>query len=894
MSAAGRRVFTADGLEVRLGALIKSGGAGSVYHVADAPAQVAKLYHPHVDRAYYAGKITAMLAMSPKLPALQLGDEHVVQLAWPQAALHDPDGAFLGFLMPTIDFAATSELECVLQERQARALDLPTGLGAKVTLAANLATVLAELHRQRHYMVDLKPVNLRFYRHSLYLALLDCDGFSIQGDGERYTAQQVTPDYLAPEFHVRGLTGPGEPAQDRFALAVVVFQLLNFGIHPFTGRPRSEGVPTDIPGRIAGRWYGYGLFPHAELEASPASGHAAMPGELRELFDRAFDGPGDQRPSANTWSELLRGYAQRTTRLMVVCASDASHQHFTGQPCAACARTQMLADVQRAAASIPKRSSIAKGVPRELRKAAPKPAKPAPAAAKPVATKVKPTAKGAAPAPAPGLPGTPSANYAAVLAAAQARAAQATVPPAPVPVPTKQQLWQQQQQRHAARTGGRPGAFVPPVSMPRKWPHSFKQATRPWVFILVGSIWLANAIAYYAGWLDPDSPQTVAADSTAPWPATADWSTVRWRLPDAPERESFRSEMERIAGAVARSDAKVYAQQMRIVRASAYARRAIPATREADATGRDPYDSRASYLQGREMLRQGNLPSAEQAFIEAVWAEPDNADAWMAYGLLRTVTQKELYGGAIAVALLLEPNAERGRLRRIEATNELGPELGLTPVGVESALAAAEAQVRLMPALPAEASVASHVAGETVARDVRAATTKLQKAKLDEVAIYAALGDRPSFERELDRLRAAARAGDPAPGASTGSSRPDRSMHAYNMGEAALQSYNAVSAQRHFIEALRLDPDNVGAWKMYGLMQADTSTASGAIAVSMLLEHDPANALERPEDKRRQLPYVLHVSRRDAGLLFSKADQMVKRLRAQSPRPDPTGASTPR
>ena len=98
---------------------------------------------------------------------------------------------------------ATSELEYILQERQARAAHLPTGLGAKVTLAANLAAVIAELHRQGHHVIDLKPVNLRFYRQSLYMAMLDCDGFSIQGRGERFAADQVTPDYLAPEFQGR-------------------------------------------------------------------------------------------------------------------------------------------------------------------------------------------------------------------------------------------------------------------------------------------------------------------------------------------------------------------------------------------------------------------------------------------------------------------------------------------------------------------------------------------------------------------------------------------------------------------------------------------------------------------------------------------------------------------
>jgi len=186
-------------------------------------------------------------------------------------------------------------------------------------------------------------VNLRFYPDALYMAMLDCDGFSIQGHGERFAAPQVTPDYLAPEFHVRALTEAGEHAQDCFALAVVVFQLLNFGIHPFTGRPAHARVPTDLPGRIAGRWYAYGRAPHGAMEPVPTSGHAAMPGEVRALFDRAFTGDASTRPTAREWADLLRGYAERARGRLLVCARDAQHQHFAGAPCAACGRDQVLA-----------------------------------------------------------------------------------------------------------------------------------------------------------------------------------------------------------------------------------------------------------------------------------------------------------------------------------------------------------------------------------------------------------------------------------------------------------------------------------------------------------------------------------------------------------------------
>lgn len=349
--AYGQHVHCSDGRRLRLGPMLKAGGAGSIHLLPESPHQVAKLYHRHMDTAEYEQKIEAMLALSPEMPDIHEAGRRYVQIAWPQAALRDARGRFLGFVMPAVDVKATSELEVILQERQARAAGLPTGLGAKVTLAANLAAVVAELHRRGHHVVDLKPVNLRFYPGSLYMAMLDCDGFSIRGATRRFTAEQFTPDYLAPEFQRPGLDESGEEPQDRFALAVVVFQLLNFGLHPYSGRPADERVPTDIPGRIAAGLYAYGLRPQPRLQPSPVSAHASLPAELRQLFDRAFEATGTGRPGAQDWADALRHYAQRASGKILTCAQDPAHQHFAGGACAACTRAALLTRTAKQAAA---------------------------------------------------------------------------------------------------------------------------------------------------------------------------------------------------------------------------------------------------------------------------------------------------------------------------------------------------------------------------------------------------------------------------------------------------------------------------------------------------------------------------------------------------------------
>lgn len=335
-----------NGKIYQIGDLIKSGGAGSVSHINNAPLQVSKVYHDKIDKAYYLKKITAMQKLEPALKPVSVNGTPIIQLAWPQARLYNSQKQFVGFVMPELDVKNTIELEYILQERQAKAHGLPSGMGAKVSLAYNLCSLIDALHQQGHRIIDMKPLNLRFYKSSLYMSLLDCDGFSIQGENTRYPAGQFTVEYLAPEFQAKQTIPEAEEEwQDRFALAVIIFQLLNFGIHPFSGRPKNDTVPTDIPRRIAGRFYGYGIKAHNLISPNVASGHKQLPDKLRTLFDKAFSGTPSQRPSAKRWATALYEYAQPEKQQLVVCQKDKNHQHFAGKACAACAREAKLQQV---------------------------------------------------------------------------------------------------------------------------------------------------------------------------------------------------------------------------------------------------------------------------------------------------------------------------------------------------------------------------------------------------------------------------------------------------------------------------------------------------------------------------------------------------------------------
>ena len=325
---------------------IARGGAGSVFAIENDPTRVVKIYHDktlNTDGARYCGKIEAMVRQAPALPDIIQDGERIVQIAWPLALARDPGTRqFLGFSMPALNVGKTTEIEWMLNDRQAAKKGLRSDLGARVTVARQLAGVLAELHTAGHFVIDLKPLNARFYKDTLYMAFLDCDGFSIAHGNQRITAPQFTVDYLAPEFQSAGNPNDNPEQQDRFALAVVVFLLLNYGVHPYTGVPNNSNVPTEIPLRIQGNYYAYGQAPDHRISPNPASTHTCLPRAIRDLFDRAFGKNPSIRPSAAEWRDVLTGYASKKTGLLQICAQDSSHIHFSGMPCALCQKKAFI------------------------------------------------------------------------------------------------------------------------------------------------------------------------------------------------------------------------------------------------------------------------------------------------------------------------------------------------------------------------------------------------------------------------------------------------------------------------------------------------------------------------------------------------------------------------
>src|SRR5579862_4095559 len=252
----GKTVFTdpltgAAPLRALVGKRLGAGGEGAVYQDASRPDYVLKIMH--APTAQSEAKTRAMLASPPAAQVGQYQGQDLVQLAWPQELLTDGQGSYIGFSMRYLDMSLTVGLTVWMIPRERRLNQLSEDDRLRVHLAANLASVTDYVNQAGHALIDLKPLNILAYRQGGYVCLVDCDGFRIQSNGVVFPASAYTPDYLAPEYQTVSFTADrcGEE-QDWFALAVIVYELLDNGIHPFHGIDQADPQGSyTVPTRIA-------------------------------------------------------------------------------------------------------------------------------------------------------------------------------------------------------------------------------------------------------------------------------------------------------------------------------------------------------------------------------------------------------------------------------------------------------------------------------------------------------------------------------------------------------------------------------------------------------------------------------------------------------------------
>ena len=318
--------------EVKLGKIINRGGAAGKIYINELNKQtVAKIFHNKSKSSTNRQKLESMLLNRPNFPMVEKNGIKYAQIAWPEAILEDDEGFCVGYLMPLIKMDEAVPLDHIMQKATRKKLGLSDNYSHRIFAAYNLASMVTALHKCGHFIVDLKPSNVSVYKENMLVAIVDCDGFSIQGEKKRYPAEFVSEEYIYPEGMDQECDQMGEE-QDKFALAVIIFKLLNGGIHPFSGIPRktNEDMLT-IQNRIENYHYAYGLWPDTYQTPAPYSIHEYFDKTTLEMFERAFTKSGN-RPSAYEWQEHLWNLLHN----LRPCKKNHNHVYFTSKGCGLC------------------------------------------------------------------------------------------------------------------------------------------------------------------------------------------------------------------------------------------------------------------------------------------------------------------------------------------------------------------------------------------------------------------------------------------------------------------------------------------------------------------------------------------------------------------------------
>ncbi len=319
-------------------ALLGVGGEARIYTLPQAPDLAAKIYHQPDDA--YAHKLAAMLANPPRDP----GQGHT-SIIWPLELLRSIDAhhQIAGFLMPRVH-----RMRCVIDFYHPGTRRKRTPLFGYAYLhrtARNLAAAVGALHAGGYVIGDVNESNVLVSDTAL-VTLVDTDSFQVRDPqtGVVYRSPVGKAEFTPPELQGKTFAEIDRlPEHDLFGLAVLIFQLLMEGTHPFAGIFTGAGEPPPIEARILAGHFPYGAgrdMPYRPMATAPPLGLLAPP--LRQLFIRCFitgfRNP-TARPSAHEWQVALKDAEDS----LHACA--ANNQHLFGQhlsACPWCKRAQQL------------------------------------------------------------------------------------------------------------------------------------------------------------------------------------------------------------------------------------------------------------------------------------------------------------------------------------------------------------------------------------------------------------------------------------------------------------------------------------------------------------------------------------------------------------------------
>jgi len=337
---------TTTGKTITLGTKIGTGGEGTVYNITGATQLVAKIYHTNRTNTALAAKVRAMVDNPPD-DTTRTSLNHV-SIAWPTDVILC-NGQFVGYVMPKLP--KSYDLYELINPQQRQKKHGHFDHRHLYRVARNLAYAMDAIHSKNYVIGDVNFKNALFNNQSL-ITLVDCDSMQVQAsNGTIYRCTVSMPEYTPPELQGKDLNQEVRtPNHDAFGLAVLIFQLLMQGFHPFTGRAK-PGTPDREQAHVY--CIQHQIFPYCNQQTyeppKVAPRFDALPPTLQGMFVRAFTQI-HNRPTPKEWVQAILLIEKR----LVQCTQDTHHYYPRDGTCVICTitnNTQRLQITKTPAAS---------------------------------------------------------------------------------------------------------------------------------------------------------------------------------------------------------------------------------------------------------------------------------------------------------------------------------------------------------------------------------------------------------------------------------------------------------------------------------------------------------------------------------------------------------------
>jgi DNA-binding helix-hairpin-helix protein with protein kinase domain len=296
-----------NGQAVSLGRKLAEGAEGRIHELNGPSDQLVKLYHKPVDEHRYRKLVAMVQLRTAELEAVA---------AWPHDLVHDEQRRCIGFLMPRV--VGPGVIDKLSHPAEQRITFPAIDYAFLVHVSMNLMRAAASLHAAGCVIGDINESNI-YIVHDGKVRLIDVDSFQITHNATVFRCNVGTPLYTPPELQGASFCDVTRtPSHDVFGLAVLVFQLLVQGCHPFAGVPR-DGHGRSIEDAIREGLYAYSTRLRDRVSPPPDRLALSSLGELEQLFERTF--LGTHRPSAAEWMNAL----DRSRAKLRRCARNPRH-----------------------------------------------------------------------------------------------------------------------------------------------------------------------------------------------------------------------------------------------------------------------------------------------------------------------------------------------------------------------------------------------------------------------------------------------------------------------------------------------------------------------------------------------------------------------------------------